>query len=286
MKRQKQLLAFFGHHKCATTWISSIIGDVCRELKLRQVTVYGAKTFNYNLVRFVQENSLEFLSYNNANYEYVRQLENVRGFHVIRDPRDIIVSAYYSHLYSHSTSRWPELIEHRKTLEGLSKEDGLLLEMEFNEQHLNDMYHWNYGLPNILELRMEELIRSPYEYIVGVIRFLGLLDEDHYSGKKRIFHILCKVMRRVEWMSRRNVSFPIALRSLPVERMLGIVWENDFAKNSGGRVRGQEDTGSHYRKGIPGDWRNHFNKDHIEVFKERYNHIVIGLGYEQDANWV
>ncbi len=34
----------------------------------------------------------------------------------------------------------------------------------------------------------------------------------------------------------------------------------DFAKLSGGRPRGQEDRNSFFRRGVPGDWRNHFDE--------------------------
>ena len=33
----------------------------------------------------------------------------------------------------------------------------------------------------------------------------------------------------------------------------------DFASLSGGRVPGQEDRGSFFRLGLPGDWRGHFD---------------------------
>jgi len=39
------------------------------------------------------------------------------------------------------------------------------------------------------------------------------------------------------------------------------------------------------RKGIVGDWRNHFTERHVQRFKERCGHFLIQLGYEQDMNW-
>jgi len=74
---------------------------------------------------------------------------------VIRDPRDMIVSGYFSHLKSHSEQDWPELTEHRKRLQSLSKEDGLLAELDFSRQFLDDLATWSYSDPNILELRFD-----------------------------------------------------------------------------------------------------------------------------------
>jgi hypothetical protein len=40
-----------------------------------------------------------------------------------------------------------------------------------------------------------------------------------------------------------------------------------------------------YRKGIVGDWRNHFSEDHRRVFKQVAGDLLIRLGYENDADW-
>jgi len=58
MKDSTQLLAFLGHHKCATTWIHEILGQVCRELRLHYVIAPNPKTFNHNLKKFVEENEV------------------------------------------------------------------------------------------------------------------------------------------------------------------------------------------------------------------------------------
>jgi len=52
-----------------------------------------------------------------------------------------------------------------------------------------------------------------------------------------------------------------------------------------GRRPGQEDIHAHQRKGIAGDWRNHFTTRVKEVFKQRYGHVLIATGYEPDLNW-
>ena len=39
------------------------------------------------------------------------------------------------------------------------------------------------------------------------------------------------------------------------------------------------------RKGIAGDWKNHFSDDHKSAFKDRYGDTLIMLGYEKDNTW-
>ncbi len=39
------------------------------------------------------------------------------------------------------------------------------------------------------------------------------------------------------------------------------------------------------RKGIIGDWKNHFTNNHKQFFKETTGDLLITLGYEKDMNW-
>ena len=54
-----------------------------------------------------------------------------------------------------------------------------------------------------------------------------------------------------------------------------ILYKKRFSVFSGGRKPGQENEKNHFRKGIAGDWINHFNEDHKKYFKEKYNHLLI-----------
>jgi hypothetical protein len=58
-----------------------------------------------------------------------------------------------------------------------------------------------------------------------------------------------------------------------------------FEKLSRGRERGQEDPSSFYRKGVAGDWKNHFTEEDRRVFKEEAGELLIRLGYEDDLDW-
>ena len=58
-----------------------------------------------------------------------------------------------------------------------------------------------------------------------------------------------------------------------------------FQTLSGGRLPGVENFEMHYRKGIAGDWKNHFTKKVKEAFKRRYGKLLILAGYEADSQW-
>lgn len=53
-----------------------------------------------------------------------------------------------------------------------------------------------------------------------------------------------------------------------------------------GRNPGEEDITQHIRKGIAGDWRNHFTRECAELFNDLAGDALVMLGYEEDRNWV
>lgn len=282
MTEERPLLAFMGHHKCATRWVNGILRPVCREMGLRHKVVWDPGMFANDLAAWVEQNEVDFLSYTNADYRRVKELKKVRGFHVVRDPRDICVSAYFSHLKSHETKNWPELVAHRQKLQTLSKEEGLLLDMEFVAGFIEEMDSWDYNDSNFLQVRMERLTADPYRQMLKIFDFMGILDRRRYTARLSLLHALSRRLQRV---SQGRFSINGLSQHLPAERLLGIIWENDFASKSGGRRPGEEDQTSHYRKGVPGDWRNHFREEHIHYFKEHYNSLLLKLGYEDDPDW-
>jgi len=58
-----------------------------------------------------------------------------------------------------------------------------------------------------------------------------------------------------------------------------------FSTLSGGRKRGEEDLKSHFRKGVSGDYVNHFTGLHKAICKQRIGGQLIKLGYEKDMFW-
>jgi hypothetical protein len=286
---QKSLLAAFGHHKCASMWVHSICEQVCLELGLKLGCVFVEREFGGDLERYVRERKIGFLLYGNADFQQVQRLpmETIRAFHYVRDPRDIVVSAYFSHRNSHSTEAWPELVEYREKLRSCSKEQGLFLELDFRAQQFQEMRSWEEHSHNgsIRTYKIEDVISSPYQTFLEIFASLGLLDEEYYSPSNRLRFLLAKASGRFEHLMGSSVHLPRGVRAIPAERLLGVVYERDFSKLSGGRQKGQTDATSHYRSGVHGDWINHFSVEHLQLFKERYGSLVLQYGYESDPDW-
>ena len=273
--------AFYGHHKCATMTFNTLCGAVCRRLGLRFRAVDNEEQFDRDLKGFTARERVDFLAYGNADIEFVRDLPGHRGIHIVRDPRDIVVSAYYSHLYSHPTAAWPELEAHRARLQELPQHEGLIEEMQFRRRSFGHMQSWDYSQAGILEIRFEDFASRSYDTILDAFTHLGLVDDGDYHFGKRLASILREV--RAAW--RLPAIGGSGTRRLPASELLVLAWRNRFEARSRGRSQGKEDVGNHYRKGKVGDWAEHFTPEHKSVFKELYPGLVPELGYADSDGW-
>ncbi len=290
-------LVYFGHHKCATQYIKTVVRSVAGWLGLNFETVdravEPAPVTDDGVIprhqlhiqnRGYGEPSADVLYFANANAAAVAAL-NERGgfcgFHVIRDPRDIVVSGYFSHLHSHpitENNQERALAWRRQLAAAASVEKGLLLELEFEAANFANMAGWNYADPRIHETSYERLTADPLTAFSEIFPFLGL------SVPRLGLPAL------VGLIAARGLRFrhgrPMPRRTcLPQPLLRQILARNSFARKAGGRTPGQEDIRHHYRKGVAGDWRNYFTPRVTAACKERYGDLLIQLGYEPSLDW-
>jgi lipopolysaccharide transport system ATP-binding protein len=170
-----------------------------------------------------------------------------KRFVVLRDPRDTLVSGYFSLKGSHPTYKNEEVAAMRGRLQDMDLEQGLLHTLE----------DW---LPANIEIQ-----RSWIESGEPIVQFEELLKDDH--------GIL------------RDVLLTRCELGVPERRLRKAIDRERFDRLSGGRQPGEEDTTAHYRKGIAGDWRNYFSEPLKDAFKESYGELLIKAGYERDSSW-
>lgn len=183
-----------------------------------------------------------------AEFDELELPEDSRRFLVIRDLRDTLVSAYFSMLRTHDEGEMhPDAKPFRGKLRKLSAEEGLLKTMD----------GW---LPSSAGDIQESWLAAGEPFV----RYEDLLTND------------------VELFERTLID----ICHLPAGREeLRVAVESARFSNFTGRSPGEEDSGAHERKGISGDWRNHFTDRVSEEFKARWGHVLIASGYEPDLDW-
>lgn len=279
---------YFGHHKAATSWVIKILSDLGHLNGFDVVAFDTAAELESAPRSESNDERPAFIAFRNADPSALAQLEPLRGFHIIRDPRDIAVSSYFSHLHSHPTGNWPELAKHKDALAALDLTEGLLCDMEFCRDLLTRghklepyrcMREWDYTRPDTLELRYEDLIREPYDTMMRAFDFMGLLRSEELGVVSLAQHLRSIAARRLLPGHRRT------LPHLYSWNVLAAVYDNRYEKKTSGRKQGTEDPQSHYRKGVAGDWRNYFEAQHKVRFTQLYGDILVRLGYETSDDW-
>jgi hypothetical protein len=267
------MYVYFGHHRCATLWTNSVILAVCRELGLRfdHSAEYGKMPDGFH--------EADFFAHINADMRVVKQLDGVdyRAFHVIRDPRDILISSYFSDRYSHPVYS-DEFARFRVVLNSVDFDEGLGLELDRREAEFTGIAGWDYANPRVYETCFEDLTTHPYDEFLKAFRFLGLSIPDAGSASLVALFKLAstKVLRRIDVHVRAN--------GLPPQWLRVILRRNSFQRRAK-RRKGQEDQQHHYRKGVSGDWSSYLTGENKTLFKERWGQLLIDLGYETDLDW-
>lgn len=284
MKNQP-LFVFFGHHKCASSWIQRIVWNLTADCgfeyrKIGRLEVGDEARIGRELA---DAPGLRSLGLPNARWEMVGQLPDFNGFHVVRDPRDMLVSAYFSHVKSHRI--YPNTpafyVEHRERLQKASLEEGLMLELDGPMKEVfGDMAQWRPSSDRrIVEVKMEDLTGNP------AATFRSILEQTGRGIADAPYPAWWFVSRSNQLLRRK-----FGKAGIPREQVdrKSIEWHTGrlaFSKITG-RKPGEEDSSSHLRKGTPGDWRNHFWGGLGHAFQERYGTLLEAYGYEPDEGWL
>jgi lipopolysaccharide transport system ATP-binding protein len=233
------------HYKAGSSWIDTVL----RRCAKGRVVIPRA-----DLSQFLEEPVREGKVYpklyvTKEQFDSVELPDNWRRFVVIRDLRDTMISNYFSLKTTHRETQFsPEVRDFREKLNSSSVTDGLMLTLE----------RW---VPTGAAEIQESWVNSGET----IYRFEDLLLGD---------------LEPLERILIEDCELPV-----PRERLQRAMDSASFSELSGGRERGQEDLGSHWRKGVAGDWKNYFTAPLKDAVKERYGQLLIDTGYEKDLDW-
>lgn len=233
---------YFGHHKCASNWMSAMIQQFCRGQG------WGFEVIDRpDLPRFDSaQGKPTFHIRRGAHFHHTSVLEpGHKAFQLIRDPRDALVSGYWSWRTSHGNNT-EKILETREKLNQLPLEEGLIIMLDHLIM-LDGLRDWPIGtIPAILDVRYEDMLADTPGVFANIFRHLQ-----------------------------------IDITEQDIDRLV----TNTSFESLTGRKPGQEDTSNHFRKGIAGDWKNAFTPRVAQAFRDRFQNDLVRLGYETDDSW-
>ena len=178
---------------------------------------------------------------------------------LFRDPRDVYVSYYFyekalakkiSNLAINNHMKFGVERDYKNELsQYLSIKLTKLTDPYFTYKQFVESWH---GRENVCYVLYENFHIMPVKELTKIIEFLGE-EVDNY-----------KVENSIESNSFQNVT---------------------LRKYGKSRMPGEEDTEKFQRKGVSGDWVNHFNDESCDIMKKHMGDVIIKLGYESNSSW-
>ena len=176
------------------------------------------------------------------------EVQTAKRFFVLRDLRDTLISRYFSIRDSHKPDPEGTIEAMRARLRDQTEAEGLMEVMNEPGMEMTACIQRSWIGTDETILRYEDLIANDASLFVNL-----------FVEKLRLP------------VTAKEVECAV------VSQRFDAVY---------GRKPGDEDLLSHGRKGIAGDWKNHFTRRLAEHFHSRYGDLLKGAGYERDAAWV
>jgi hypothetical protein len=172
--------------------------------------------------------------------------EKHRAFFVARDPRDVVISHYFSSKFSHNEN--PGVLEERARVADLPEKEGIIV-------HLRYM-----GERGIFDALRSWVQNSSSDPRIRLFRFEDLTGPD-----------------QLHWVTELMEHCDIRI---PRDKLESILARLSFEKLSGGRKQGEENTHHKYRSGKHGSWVKYFDQDVMRAYQEVTGDLTTSLGYE------
>ena len=233
---QDRLLFVATHHKAMTTYFHAVL----KALALAYDIPFE-KVANADLPR---PETRMFLSMQGK--QDLAQIGPYRGVHVMRDPRDMIVSGYHYHKWTHES--WVHRLDeagesYQQKLNRLDKTEGLFLEIDhFIFFYRDALTAWDLDDPDLFEVSYE-----------------ALMGPDKRAKYGEIFTHL----------GFRNAELALATDLMQLFE----------AESRSGKASGEISQKSHVRSGKSGQWEAELEPDHLAYIDQELGSVLRKFGY-------
>lgn len=243
------------YHKCLTVFFAKVFSSIYNQ---QQPTSY--RHFNSRLDQFYTHyHNYRVASVNNHALDFGRLAADARISHLIRGPRDLIISSYFYH--KRGAEAWSRIIDPQESdwqatnghlppnflpdghsfatyLQSVPLEEGLIAEMIFRRYHFESMRQWATDDPRILRLRYENVLGHERQAVAKLLTHFGA--------------------------SAREIAFgTLAADRFSAERRVNKT--------------------THIRNPTAGQWKTYFTPQLETYFNDRYADLIECYGYSESA---
>jgi hypothetical protein len=183
--------------------------------------------------------------------------DNIEQYSVVlhlRDPRDVLTSAYYSHVYSHkNTKRFKPTGEQRRIWEEQGVDNFVLNRIARVKEEYESLCEHLLGKQNVILLKYEDMVTNYEAWLKGYLSAFADLEPRKKLG-----------LSRVLGKDDRNKIYD----------SLYSKYKDEFTPRSN-----EEDVYSHKRQITPGDYERKLKKSSIVTLNNELFSVLGNLGY-------
>jgi hypothetical protein len=246
----------FSFHKAATQYVSSVLRRCAVENGMVPVAIHDyAFDTDFPVLHFLTAEEMNqyqhifktqgyvYTAFGGGMVEGIADLDLYKIVFVARDPRDILVSHYYSVAHSHRVpdrtgNKYERFMKSRAFAKASTIDEWAL----FRSDRLHDIY-----------VRYQKLLLDPYPHT-------------YRTTYEHMVSDFSSWLRSLLDYAELNVSTGL--------------FESLLQENARMRPR-EENIQKHVRKGQPGDYRNKLKPETIDALNEKFASILVMFGYDQ-----
>lgn len=192
-----QSILFFTTHKCASVYVGNILKDLAQDIGMTPIDLDGYFWLSGKNRKSVFADSrkagevFKLSGYLYGPFRSFREIPNIEDYRILlmlRDPRDVLTSLYFSSAYSHFDPN-PPLIGlpkwRKEALEQTIDEFVINKSQEFLEKY-QEYYQKLLGKNNVLLLKYEDMISDYNTWLTKIVEFLEVDPNPHQFKNKNI----------------------------------------------------------------------------------------------------
>lgn len=244
------------HHKTGTIWMRKVFRAISRDQDIPFMQCYRAK----KLAEAAETGPQIIVNWSSSFPQPLLDMDHARFIHIIRDPRDVLLSGMRYHRIA-PLGNEKFLREERAEWGGKNYQDHLnalpddharlMFEMENkHDKTVQEMLGWTYGHPHAADVKYENLIEDS-----DCAQFRAILTDFNIEG-------------------------------LDIDRACQTYWDLSLFGGLAKKDAREDRVALHVSSGKKAQWVTKLPREIAEPYAERYQPALEKLGYADNADWV
>ena len=260
-KEDARFLCIGTHHKTGTIWMRKVFRAINKDQDIPFMQCYRAK----KLAEAAETGPQIIVNWSSSFPQELRDMGHARFVHIIRDPRDVLLSGMRYHTIA-PLGNEKFLREKRDEWGGKNYQDHLNALPDDHARLMFEMEHKH-------DKTVKEMLDWPFDYAGG--------DDDRVVDVKYedlIEDTDCAMMRSI--LERFDV------KGLDIDKAVQSYWDNSLFGGLAKKDDREDRVALHVSSGKKAQWVTKLPREIAEPYADRYADALKTLGYAQNSDWV